>query len=90
MAHDLEQFGAGPTHAHTADHHGPRALPTVLTAPDVVLVWRTRALIVAAVSGVLSLAFLATHEGRNHMLRAYLMGTLTSFQLRRVARWSHA
>ena len=81
MAHEYEQYGAGATHGHEAEsHHGPRALPSVLTAPDVVLVWRTRAFVVAVAFGILSLlAFLWTHEGRQHLLRAYLMGTLTSF-----------
>ena len=81
MAQDFEHYGAGATHGHQAEsHHGPRALPTLLTAPDAVLAWRTRALVVAVAFGVLSLlAFLWTSEGRNHLLRAYLMGTLTSF-----------
>ena len=45
-----------------------------------VAVWRLRAIIVAAVFGILSLvAFSWTHEGRNHLLRAYLMGYMTCF-----------
>jgi len=41
-----------------------------------------RALIVGAVFGVLSLlAFCWTHEGRNHLLRAYLAGYMTCFNL---------
>jgi hypothetical protein len=70
----------GETGGHAQhEHHGPMALPAVLTAPDVVNTWRTRLLLVAAVAGVLSLAFLGTHEGRNHILRAYLMGYMTCF-----------
>jgi hypothetical protein len=42
---------------------------------------RMRALIVAAVFAVLSVAFAFTHEGRNHIIRAYLMGYMTCFNL---------
>ncbi|HXB63045.1 MAG TPA: hypothetical protein VNU94_09385 [Acidobacteriaceae bacterium] len=63
------------------DHHyGPKAMPASLAAPEIVSVWRTRLLILAAVSGLVSLlAFSFTHEGRNHLLRAYLMGYMTCF-----------
>jgi hypothetical protein len=62
--------------------HGPRMLPASLDAPAEVLVaWRMRALIVAAVFAVLTLLFAFTHEGRNHILRAYLMGYMTCFNL---------
>jgi hypothetical protein len=44
-----------------------------------VSVWRTRALIVAAIATVLTIPFVFTHEGRNHILRAYLMGYMTCF-----------
>jgi len=64
---------------HAEHHHGPRALPAILGAPSVVAAWRTRAAIVAVVFGLLSLVFLGTHEGRNHLLRAYLMGYMTIF-----------
>ena len=60
-------------------HHGPRALPTVLAAPDFVRVWQTRAAMVAGVSAVLSLAFLANSNGREHLMRAYLMGFMMCF-----------
>ena len=68
-------------HAHEEDHHhGPKALPSVLAAPDFVAVWRLRALIIAVVFALISIvAFAWTHDGRNHLLRAYLMGTMTSF-----------
>lgn len=61
-------------------HHGPRTLPAQLNAPvDVLTKWRLRALIVAAVFAVLSLAFIFTSEGRNHLLRAYLDGSMLCF-----------
>jgi hypothetical protein len=50
-----------------------------LTAPDAVAVWRTRALIVAIVFGLVSLAFLFVPLGKTHLLRAYLMGVMTCF-----------
>ncbi|MGD0443272.1 MAG: hypothetical protein ABSA39_04980 [Edaphobacter sp.] len=67
--------GAGGHH----DDHGPRSLPASLAAPEIVSAWRMRALIVFAVATVLSLCFAFTHEGRNHILRAYLLGYMISF-----------
>ena len=65
---------------HQEHHsHGPRALPSVLTAPSFLAAWRVRALIIAVAFALVSLVFLGTHEGRQHLFRAYLMGTLTSF-----------
>jgi len=72
-----EHHGADLTLGHA--HHGPRTLPAVLAAPDVVLAWRTRAGIVAGVCGLISLAFLFVPGGREHLLRAYLMGYMTCF-----------
>lgn len=71
---------------HHGDHghhaHAPRVLPPSLAAPSVLTAWRTRALIVSAVFVVISLALcLWTHEGRNHLLRAYLAGYMTCFNL---------
>jgi hypothetical protein len=63
--------------AHT--DHGPRALPPSLDAPEVLLAWRRRALVVAAAFALLTLFFAFTDEGRNHILRAYLMGYMTCF-----------
>ena len=60
-------------------HHGPRPLPATFDAPEMVSVWRTRALIVAAIATVLTIPFAFTHEGKNHILRAYLMGYMTCF-----------
>src|SRR6185437_3045551 len=66
--------------AHHA-HHGPRTLPSVLAAPTEVLkAWRIRAIVVAVIAVIISiLCFAWTQEGRNHMLRAYLMGYMTVF-----------
>jgi len=68
-------------HEHEHHHHdGPKPMPATLAAPEIVSAWRTRALILAVVSGAVSLlAFGFTHEGRNHLLRAYLMGYMTCF-----------
>jgi hypothetical protein len=60
-------------------HYGPRPLPATFDAPEIVSVWRTRALIVAAIATVLTIPFAFTHEGKNHILRAYLMGYMTCF-----------
>jgi hypothetical protein len=78
MAH--EHHGAGLVHDEHA-HHGARTLPAVLTAPEMVGVYRTRAAIVAVVFGLLSLVFLALPMGKDHLLRAYLMGYMTCFNL---------
>jgi len=75
MSSANEQHGEHGTNAH----HGPRMLPASLDAPPVLAAWRTRALIVAAIFAVLTLAFVGTHEGRNHIIRAYLMGYMTCF-----------
>ena len=61
-------------------HHGPRGLPASLGTPPAVTAWRMRLLAVSAVFAVVSLlAFVWTHEGRNHLLRAYLHGYMTCF-----------
>jgi hypothetical protein len=60
-------------------HYGPRPLPATFDAPEMVSVLRTRALIVAAIATVLTIPFAFTHEGKNHILRAYLMGYMTCF-----------
>ncbi len=77
MASAHEQHGGHLEHGH---HHGPRVLPATLTAPAAVAAWRTRFLLISAAFTVISfLAFAWTHEGRNHLLRAYLMGYMTCF-----------
>jgi hypothetical protein len=77
MSSELEHPGENGAHGQP----GPRTLPSSLTAPaEVLLKWRLRALLIALIFGVLSfLCFSETHEGRNHMLRAYLMGYMTCF-----------
>ena len=67
----------GGHHGHA--HHGPRPLPASLATPEIVSAWRTRLLIVAVVATLVSVLFAFTHEGRNHLLRAYLMGFMTCF-----------
>jgi hypothetical protein len=60
--------------------HGPRVLPASLAAPEeAIKAWRTRLLIVGAIAAIVSLAFTMSHEGRNHLLRAYLLGYMISF-----------
>src|SRR5258708_35896443 len=76
MSSGHEHNGAAGGHD---DHYGPRALPASLDAPEIVSAWRTRALIVFAVATILSVFFAFTHEGKNHILRAYLLGYMTCF-----------
>jgi hypothetical protein len=75
MSSQHEQHGEHAAHAHS----GPRTLPASLDVPDVLLAWRRRALVVAAVFALLTLPFAFTDEGRNHIVRAYLMGYMTCF-----------
>src|SRR5437764_223933 len=77
MSSAHENHGDHGAHAH----HGPRVLPASLSAPPELAAWRMRLLIVAVVFALLSLAFAFTHEGRNHIIRAYLMGYMTCFNL---------
>ena len=60
-------------------HHGPLPIPASLATPEIVTVWRTRLLIIAAIATLVSVLFAFTHEGRNHLLRAYLMAFMTCF-----------
>ncbi|HEY4355368.1 MAG TPA: hypothetical protein VGN16_06450 [Acidobacteriaceae bacterium] len=67
-------------HHDAHDHYGPNELPSVLTAPDAVRVWRTRAIVVAAVFALISAIFIVTDpNGWSHLLRAWLMGSMTCF-----------
>lgn len=75
MASGHEHHEAG----HHGGHHGPRALPASLNSPETLAAWRTRALIVFAVSALISLAFLALPFGKAHILRAYLVGFMVCF-----------
>ena len=68
---------AGGQHDHS--HHGPRVLPASLAAPEILSAWRMRALIVFAVATILSIFFAFSHEGKNHILRAYLLGYMICF-----------
>ena len=64
---------------HETGQHGPRTLPASLYSPEILSAWRTRALIVFAVSTVISLGFLALPFGKAHILRAYLLGFMICF-----------
>ncbi len=67
---------------HDADHHHEvhaRTLPSQLNSPELLAVWRTRALIVCAVSVLLTLPMLFVFGGKTHMLRAYLLGFMLCF-----------
>src|SRR5580698_7489014 len=77
MSFGHEHNGGADGHGH--GHHGPRVLPATLAAPEIVSAWRMRALIVCAVFTVVSILFAFSHEGRNHLLRAYLMGYMICF-----------
>ena len=76
MSHGHEHHGEAGGHDA---HHGPRTLPASLAAPEVVSAWRTRFLVLAVVAAAVSLIFAFTSQGRNHLLRAYLMGYMTCF-----------
>lgn len=76
MASGHEQLEAGH---HDAGHHGPRTLPSVLGSPEILAIWRTRALMIFAVSAIVSLAFAFLPFGKAHILRAYLMGFMLCF-----------
>ena len=74
-------------HEHNGDAGGQHGALTTgrgrcrhrLLRREVLSAWRTRALIVAVVFALLSLPFAFTHEGKNHILRAYLMGYMICF-----------
>ena len=76
----MEYAGQHAVTGHEA-HHGARALPAVLTAPEVLKTWRLRAAIVCVLFALVSLLFLLTPNGREHLMRAYLMGYMTCFNL---------
>jgi hypothetical protein len=75
MSSGHEHNGAAGGH----HDHGARPLPASLAAPGILAAWRMRALIVFAVAAILSVFFAFTHEGRNHLLRAYLLGYMICF-----------
>ena len=79
MASTQHQYG-DQHGGHAVSHHEPRVLPASLATPPIVTAWRLRLGIVSLLFAAISLiAFSWTHEGRNHLLRAYLMGFMTSF-----------
>ena len=78
MALGHEHHAGAGGHA-VAVHHGPRTLPAMLSSPLLITAWRTRALMIAAVSGLISLVFFLFPGGPNHILRAYLLGFMTCF-----------
>jgi hypothetical protein len=78
MSSGHEQHGEAGSH-HLVGHHGPRVLPGTLGSPELISAWRMRALIAFAVFTLISLLFLLTPNGANHLLRAYLMGYMTCF-----------
>lgn len=81
MALDNVHHGEGHLEHGHGGHaaHGPRLLPSVLAAPDFIVAWRTRSLLIAAVFALISIVFFFMTEGPEHILRAYLMGVMTSF-----------
>src|SRR5277367_7121348 len=76
MSSGHEHYGEAGGHH---DNHGPKTLPASLAAPEILSAWRMRALIVFVVATLLSVAFAFSHEGKNHILRAYLMGYMICF-----------
>jgi hypothetical protein len=76
MSSGHEHYGEAGGHH---DHHGPKTLPASLAAPEILSAWRMRALIIFVVATLLSVAFAFSHEGKNHILRAYLMGYMICF-----------
>ena len=79
--HELHAHAAHDTPRLDLASHGPRVLPTDLSAPPLVYAWRTRALIVGALFLVVSLLFLIPAEGRQHVLRAWLLSWFLMFSL---------
>jgi hypothetical protein len=75
MASGHEQHEAG----HHGGHDGPRTLPASLYSPETLSAWRTRALVVFAVSALLSLIWFFLPFGKAHILRAYVLGFMASF-----------
>jgi hypothetical protein len=66
--------------AHGHNEHHARTLPADLSAPAAVKAWRTRALICAAIFGLLSLIFPFTGN-LDHFLRAWVVGYMVIFGL---------
>ncbi len=86
MAHGHEQYApegfgdpGAASHALHADH-GLRVLPKDLSAPPVVALWKTRALMAAGAGLVLSV-LTGLLGGFDHIMRAYLLGFILCFGL---------
>ncbi len=84
MAHGHEQYAnegfgdpGASSHALHADH-GPRTLPADLSAPPVMALWQTRALVAAGTGLVLSF-ITGLLGGFDHIMRAYLLGFMLCF-----------
>ncbi|NYF78523.1 hypothetical protein [Granulicella arctica] len=78
MSSGHEQHGVAGSH-HQVGHYGPRVLPATLGSPELISAWRMRALVACVIFTLISLLFLLTPNGANHLLRAYLMGFMTCF-----------
>lgn len=81
MSSAYAQYEAGHGdggHLHDA-HDGPNTLPANLNSPEILTVWRKRALMVFAISALVSLIFVLFPGGKTHMLRAYLVGFMMCF-----------
>jgi hypothetical protein len=77
MSSGHEHHGADLTHnLHTTARV---RCPRVAERAGDVSAWRTRALIVAVVFGLISLLVFLAPRGKNHILRAYLLGYMTCF-----------
>ena len=73
MASVHEQHDAGPAHV------GARTLPASLGSPEILTVWRKNALVIFAITALISLVFVLFPNGKTHMLRAYLLGFMMCF-----------
>jgi hypothetical protein len=78
MSSGHEQHGVSGSH-RLVGHHGPQVLPSTLGSPELILAWRSKLLIVCGVFTLLSLVFLLTPNGGEHILRAYLLAFMTCF-----------
>lgn len=73
MASVHEQHDAGPAHV------GARTLPASLGSPEILTAWRKNALVIFAITALISLVFVLFPNGKTHMLRAYLLGFMMCF-----------
>jgi len=73
MASVHEQHDAGPAHV------GARTLPASLGSPEILTAWRKNALVIFAITALISLVFVLFPNGKTHILRAYLLGFMMCF-----------